>query len=118
MKLHGQNMIGKEISRVGQQAFQAVNPATASQLEPLVYEATVFEIDRALELAARAFYKYRQRSAEDIAGFLDRMADEIMNLGEVLIERAAAETALPEARLQSERTRTVNQIRMLSLIHI
>jgi NADP-dependent aldehyde dehydrogenase len=114
MKLHGKNILGKEISSDGHQTFQAVNPATASPLEPLFYEATISEIDRTLELANRAFYKYRQRSAEDIAGFLDRMADEIMNLGDTLIERATAETALPEARLQSERARTVNQIHMFA----
>lgn len=114
MKLHGKNLIGKDISSEGQRTFQAVNPSVGSKLEPLFYEATTSEVDRALEQADRAFHDNRRHSPDEIAALLDQIADEIMNLGDSLIERAAAETALPETRLQSERTRTVNQIRMFA----
>src|SRR5690606_17428680 len=37
-----------------------------------------------------------------------------MGLGDALIERAMAETGLPRARLEGERGRTVNQLRMFA----
>jgi NADP-dependent aldehyde dehydrogenase len=42
------------------------------------------------------------------------MAEEIMALGDVLLQRAEQETALPQARLTGERARTVNQIKMFA----
>ncbi|MCA1597376.1 MAG: aldehyde dehydrogenase (NADP(+)), partial [Chloroflexi bacterium] len=52
--------------------------------------------------------------AEQIAAFLDRIADEIVALGDDLIERATRETALPLPRLTGERARTVSQLQMFA----
>lgn len=114
MKIHGQNIIGKEISKRGAQTFRAFNPARGEQLEELFHEATIEEINQALEQAERAFHEYRQRPAADIAAFLERIADEIIELGDALIKRTGAETGLPEARLTGERARTVSQLRMFA----
>src|SRR5205085_3630948 len=43
-----------------------------------------------------------------------KIAEEIMVLGDELITRAHAETALAEARLTGERARTVNQLKMFA----
>ena len=48
------------------------------------------------------------------AEFLERIADEIQGLGDELIQRANAETALPEARLTGERARTIGQLKMFA----
>jgi len=50
------------------------------------------------------------------ASLLDRIAEEIMALGDALLDRAAAETALPRGRLISERGRTVGQLKMFAQI--
>ena len=46
----------------------------------------------------------------------DAIADEIVALGDALIERAHAETGLPVARLQGERGRTVGQLRLFARV--
>ena len=114
MELHGHNIIGQEASTEGQRPFRAVNPATGETLEPAYHDATPVEIDRAMTKAERAFHEYRRKTPEQRAAFLYRISTEIENLGEVLIDRAHAETALPRGRLISERGRTVNQIALFA----
>jgi NADP-dependent aldehyde dehydrogenase len=67
-------------------------------------------------LAEQAFEEYRKQPPEKVAGFLEQIAQEIDLLGDELIQRANAETALPEARLTGERLRTVNQLKMFAQI--
>lgn len=114
MSLHGQNFIGYGLSAGGNAAFAAVDPSSGKKLEPLFHEASPAEIDRALKLADRACEPLRGLPAEEIARFLDRIAGEIQDLGEALIERAARETGLPAARLMSECARTTNQLRLFA----
>lgn len=121
MELHGLNILGGEASDPPIDkgvnttlTFSAVNPATGKRLDPLYYEATSGEIDRAMQLAQQAFETFRSTPAEKIAALLDAMADEITALGDELIQRANAETGLPEARLNGERGRTTGQLKMFA----
>ncbi len=114
MELHGKNILGREVSRLGHLTYQAFNPLMGKFLDTFFYEATPEEIHRALELAHQAFPYYHRRSAEEIAVFLEKIAEEIAGLGDQLIEIAQAETALPPDRLAGERARTLNQIRMFA----
>ncbi len=110
--LHGHHLIGN--TRSGDPAadtFQAANPATGEALAPPFREATEAEIDRALTLAEDAFLPYRQLPAEARAQFLEAIADRVEGLGDELLERAHAETALPLARLTGERARATGQAR-------
>jgi NADP-dependent aldehyde dehydrogenase len=117
MELHGRNIIGgRESFSEGDQTFRAFAPAEGQELEPAFHEATEAQVDSALELADRAFHEYRRRTPEETALFLERAADEIMALGDALIERANAETALGPDRLSGERVRTVNQLRMFAAL--
>jgi NADP-dependent aldehyde dehydrogenase len=61
--------------------------------------------------AARPFARTLPRER---AAFLRRVADELLALGDVLLNRAAIETALPAPRLESERARTTNQLRLFA----
>ena len=77
MKLHGKNIIGGEESG-GAQTFSAFDPARGEELGPPFAEATVGEIDRALELAERAFHPSTvvvscgsRAELEDVARALD-----------------------------------------------
>src|SRR5882672_7005179 len=112
MAHHGKNMIGGELSAAGTQKFRALNPATGGKLEGDFVEATLAELDKALDLAARAFPVYRKLAPDQIAAFLERIGAEIVALGPALLERTGAETGLPAARLEGERARTVGQLKM------
>jgi alpha-ketoglutaric semialdehyde dehydrogenase len=90
--------------------FRARNPATGESLEPEFVEASIGEIDRASRAAEGAFEPYAGLSPQKRAGFLRAVAQQVLGLGDQLTERAAAETALPVPRLESERARTVSQI--------
>jgi NADP-dependent aldehyde dehydrogenase len=114
MALHGKNRIGGELSASGSQKFRALNPATGAMLDGEFVEATPAELERALELAARAFPVYRKVAHDQIAAFLERIGAEILNLGPALIERTGAETGLPAARLEGERARTIGQLKMFA----
>lgn len=115
MELHGKNLIGgKTLASAQTKTFSGIAAATGEKLQPLFYEATPAEADEALAFAAKAFEEYRRQPAEKIAAFLDRIAEKILKLGDELIQRASAETGLPEARLTGERARTMNQFKMFA----
>jgi NADP-dependent aldehyde dehydrogenase len=74
-------------------------------------DATQTEIEEAIIRTRDAFHVYRNRSLKERAEFLYAIAEEIEALGQPLLEVASRETNLPEARLRSERTRTLFQLR-------
>src|SRR5262249_3144249 len=114
MQLHGGNVLVNAVAKSGAATFRAVNPATGETLEPAFHSATDKEAARSLELAEAAFSNYRNQSPEAIADFLDAIAAGLERLGDELIARAKAETALPEPRLLSERGRTTGQLRLFA----
>jgi alpha-ketoglutaric semialdehyde dehydrogenase len=115
-ELHGRSIIAGEVIGSGGKSFRPFNPSEGQEFGPEFYEATPAEIDRALVAAAQAFPDYRQRSAEEVAGFVENIALQIEALGDELIERAHAETALPADRLVGERARTTGQLRMFAAV--
>lgn len=114
MELHGKNIIAnREVENAGKK-FPAFAPAQGKHIEPQFEEATVEEVNLAMEAAEQAFHQYRQLPAERRAEFLEAIAEEIVALGDELIERAHLETALPKDRLTGERGRTVNQLKLFA----
>ena len=111
MNLHGQNFIGYQLISGGGEAFRAVSPADSSTLPPAFHAAGENDVNTAMELAETAFDSFRETTGEQRAVFLERIADEIMALGDELLVRANLETGLPAARLTGERARTVNQLK-------
>ena len=116
MSLHGKNFIGNELSTGTGETFNAVSPLDSSVLPGAFYSAGTQEANKALELAEAAFQLYGQTSGEQRAAFLEKIADEIVALGDELINRAHLETGLPEARLTGERARTVGQLRLFAQV--
>jgi NADP-dependent aldehyde dehydrogenase len=114
MELHGQNIIAGELSEGGGRKFPAFAPAEGKHIEPQFEEAGAEQVNEALEAAEAAFHTYRQLPADQRASFLDAIAEEILALGDDLIERAHTETALPKERLTGERGRTMNQLTMFA----
>ncbi|HEY0967841.1 MAG TPA: aldehyde dehydrogenase (NADP(+)) [Opitutaceae bacterium] len=116
MILTGKSLIAGHTGATGGREFRAINPATATPLEPTFHEATITEVDAAVHAAADAFEKLRMQSAETRARLLEAIATEIEALGDALLERAHAETGLPLARLTGERARTCGQLRLFAAV--
>src|SRR5918993_1355747 len=93
-----------------------LNPATGERLEPGFREASDADVDAAVAAASDAFDATLDLPPRWPADLLDAIADRIMSLGDALLERGEAESALPRARLTGERARTVGQIKMFAEI--
>jgi len=114
MEIHGKHLLGGVPEAESPRLFYAINPATGQPLEPGFHEALPEEVDHALHLADGAFPALRALTPAQRAALLRAIAEEIMALGDLLLDRAHAETGLPMARLQGERTRTINQTHLFA----
>ena len=110
----GEMPIGARRVRGEAGCFRALDPATGAMLEPAFGCATEADVARACESAHAAFDAYRRTPPGIRAAFLETIAANMLALGDVLIERACAETGLPRARIESERGRTVAQLRLFA----
>lgn len=117
MTITGDMLIGFSEVRGNDGEQRAFNPATHSEIsEPVFGMGGAAEVGRAASLAQQAFDAYRNVSLARRAAFLDKIADNILGLGDELIERAHAETGLTVQRLQGERARTVGQLRLFARV--
>lgn len=117
MRLTGEMIIGYSTVRGTEGAQYAFNPATNQAIpEPWFGLGGRNEVERAAALAASAFDPYRDLSPEVRAQFLEEIGNQLDELGDLLIERAHAESGLPFARLQSERGRTITQLRLFAAV--
>lgn len=107
-------MIGNNFSGEGDHTFRAFAPLQQQWLPQEFREATTGEIDSALHLAAQAFTVYKKTTPQQRADFLLAIAEEIISLGDELIDTASAESGLPLPRLQGERDRTTGQLRLFA----
>lgn len=113
MTLTGDLFIGQ--TRVASEGrFHAVNPSTGAILEPGFAIASLDDVARACALADAAAIAFGESDLERRAALLEAIADNIMALGDELLERAHAESGLPLARLTGERGRTVGQLRLFA----
>ncbi|OZI64048.1 aldehyde dehydrogenase (NADP(+)) [Bordetella genomosp. 1] len=116
MPLTGSMLIGAQAVTGSGPALHAIDPARRAKLEPGYPAGTRDDVARAAELARDAFDRYRAAPLETRAQFLETIAEEILAIGDELIERAHQETGLPVARLQGERGRTVGQLRLFARV--
>ena len=116
MTLHGKSLIAGAPAETSTRTFRAVSPLDSSDLEPAFHESGQEDVNRALSLAEEAFPIYKKISAEDRAAFLEKIAEEILAIGDDLLQRAHVETGLPIDRLTGERGRTVGQLRLFAEI--
>ncbi|WP_405380353.1 aldehyde dehydrogenase (NADP(+)) [Maribacter sp. LLG6340-A2] len=114
MNLTGDNFIGFKKCANGDNTFQAFSPSDNEYLPLNFTRATQEEFEKALLLAKKAFIVYRKISYERRAQFLDSIANEIMNLGDILLERCVQESGLTIERITGERGRTCNQLRLFA----
>ncbi len=114
MTISGHMLLGaKEVMGTSTQ-IHAINPATGEKMEPAFGGGTQADVNEACEKAAKAFASFRKLDNEARAAFIDSCADNIMELGDELVERVMAESGLPEARVVGERGRTVGQLKLFA----
>lgn len=109
-----QQIIGFDNSGAGDETFYSYNPVKQSNNEYQFYKATPGEVNHAVVKAAAAFQIYRKKSGVEKANFLAAIAEAILNTGEELVTVCSNETGLPAARIEGERVRTVNQLKMFA----
>lgn len=114
MNLLGSSLIAGHWQANGDATFQAHNPQQNTIIEQKYHNCSQAQITAAAHGASQALSSYSALCAEQKAKFLDTIAAEILALGDDLIKLTQAETGLPEARLQGERMRTVNQLKMFA----
>ena len=90
--------------------YQAIDPATGSVLFPSLSKASAVQVQQAVAAATAASSQFRRTSLAKRAGFLRSCAAEINALGDILVDRAMAETGLPRPRIEGERGRTCGQL--------
>lgn len=113
-KLNGSNIIACKESKKGKSVFNSINPKTLEKSKISFTDSTKDEIVSAAVEAKKAFEKVKKFETEKIALFLEKTSDEILNLGDQLIDIADWETSLGFARLNNERARTCNQLKMFA----
>ena len=114
--MHGRSLIaGQPIPGAGG-VFRARSPLDSRELEPDFLVAGAQDVDSALRQAGAAFEVFRQTTGDQRAALLERIAEEIVALGDELLARAHLETGLPLARLTGERARTVNQLKLFAQV--
>lgn len=112
----GKNYIGNKLSAKGTTTHKTINPKLNIENECEFYQATSDEINEAVELAEQAYKEYKNISGKRKAEFLNAIAEEILDLGEKLIQMYAKESGLPEGRAIGERGRTMNQLKAFATL--
>ncbi|SFU28623.1 aldehyde dehydrogenase (NADP(+)) [Pseudoduganella namucuonensis] len=116
MQISGEMIIGRTAVKGENGSVKAIDPSRNEQIEPAFGLGGDAELQRACALADEAFDRYRETGLEQRARFLETIADRIMDIGPALIERAMRESGLPQARLEGERGRTCNQLRLFAKV--
>lgn len=114
--LNGLSVIGLEKAGEQPEKLYAFSTVTGRQLPEAFSVATLEEIEWAIGKAGKAFSQYSALPPYERAAFLEAIAEEILALGEVLVARANMETGLPLGRLNGERDRTVNQLKLFASV--
>ncbi len=114
MDLQGTSIIGRRRAAISGKSFHAIDAATGERLDTAFHGATKEDLEAAAQLAAGAFPEYRALPRAKRATFLREIASRLEGLGDALIHRTMAESALPEGRVRGELGRTCGQLRFFA----
>ncbi len=112
--LTGQMLIAGEPVRGSGKPIRAFDPAEGQDLEPPYQYGDASHVDAACAAAASAFADYRATASEQRAQLLEAIAANIEAVKDALVERAVAESGLPQARIAGEVGRTTGQLRLFA----
>ncbi|MFK0033411.1 aldehyde dehydrogenase (NADP(+)) [Pseudomonas monteilii] len=111
---HRLNHIAGQLSGKGDVLLNSVDAHSGEPLPYAFHQATGDEVEAAVQAAEVAYPAYRSTRPAQRAAFLDAIANELDALGDDFIQHVTRETALPEARIRGERSRTSNQLRLFA----
>ena len=114
MTISGKQLINGEWVDGEAGNYQAVDPSTGEVLAPVLTMASAEQVTAAVAAAEAASNEFRRSSLEKRADFLRACAEEIVALGDALVDRAMAETGLPRGRIEGERGRTCGQLNLFA----
>ena len=114
MNIASELLIGSHAVPGTNGTVKGIDAATGEALEPAFGGATRAQLDQACELAWQAADAFHDLPLEKRAVFLETIAQNILDIGDSLIERCMAESGLPRGRIEGERGRTVGQLRMFA----
>lgn len=114
--LHGHSFIAGKPTSDSPKTFHAKSPLDCVELPTAFHEANPEEVDHAVRHAEDAFEIYRRVGDSARADFLDEIANEIVALGDDLIQRAHLESGLPVDRITGERARTCGQLKSFAAL--
>lgn len=112
--IEGNNSVGTLHRSSGPLFLTSFSTVTGNELPEKFAIASDEEIDEAMDKATAAFVLYKNKSGKEKAKFLEAIAEEIIALGDELLNRAVIESGLPKARITGERGRTVGQLKMFA----
>ncbi|MGY4526949.1 aldehyde dehydrogenase (NADP(+)) [Pseudomonas sp. TE21394] len=110
------NFIGGQRSAAGSVRLHSLDARTGEALPQAFTQATPEEVDAAAQAAEAAFAEYNALAPQRRAQFLDAIADQLDALDDTFIATVCRETALPAGRIQGERARTSNQMRLFAQV--
>lgn len=114
MTLTGKQLIGGEWVQGEAGNFYGVDPCDGHSLQPAISIASSEQVDETVRMADAASKILRHSSPKLRATFLRHCAEQIMALGDELLERVMDETGYPKARAEGERGRTCGQLNMFA----
>jgi NADP-dependent aldehyde dehydrogenase len=94
--------------------FRSITAATGEPVGDAFEVHGAADVEAACAAAEAAFDAYRAIDNEARAAFLERIGEEIVAIGDELIETACRESGLPRARIEGERGRTVGQLKLFA----
>ncbi|MDO5500281.1 MAG: aldehyde dehydrogenase (NADP(+)) [Propionibacteriaceae bacterium] len=112
-RVQGSMFIAGEAVRGAGEAIHAIDPATGLDLPPAYAAAGDDQLDRAATGAREAFGPYRRTDPAVRGAFLRTIADRL-DADPELVARVHAESGILRERIEAERSRTTNQLRMFA----
>jgi len=114
--LQGEHFVAGRVERGQGDSFSALDPNSGEPLAPSYQEAGDEQVARACQAANDAAAPFAATPPEVRAALLRKIGDGLRELGDELVERVHRETALPEARVEGERARTVLQLQQFAAL--
>ena len=116
MQILGEMIVGRRALKGTAGEVYGLAAETGDKLTPAFGGGDKSHVELACELAEAAFNPYRALPDGRRAEFLEAIAQGLLDLGEPLIERVMLESGLPRPRLEGERMRTVNQLKLFAAL--
>ena len=114
--LEGMHFVAGSVEAGTGEVFHGIDPVKGKDLDPGYAEASAEQVQRACEAAGAAAQAFAASDPKVRAALLRDIGEGLKKLGDTLVQRVHAETALPAARIEGERARTVLQLNQFAAL--